>query len=217
MTKYISLALAALTIVFFKNLQLALMEGGVSWTLSFTFPYFLLAAFGLLLGLIFRHDLARFSRVLRFVILLVLIVLPFGIGFALHPIYEGDYTAKGTALTKQNLLANAKDADFVVLTIPNCPFCRESTEKISRLQRRNPTMRIKYVVCANDPAATKELRGLLDKRIRIELASSLSEALMLSGGKFPTFLRTEKGKAVEKWNNKELGMPALDRIESSLN
>lgn len=208
--------LLLLTILFFKHIQEAMLGLHFSWTVSFSFPYFLLALLGVLLALELRSALKRFPKAVRILFILILSVLPFGAGFALHPIYEGDYASKGTAITQNNRLPNGGENDFIVLTIPNCPFCKESTAKINRLQQRNPHMRIKYVVCSANPEATKELRPFLDKRIAIGLVSDLAQALALSGGKFPTFFRLENGRAVYKWNNMQLGALALDEIESSV-
>ncbi|MGV3632097.1 MAG: hypothetical protein ACO1O6_12885 [Bacteroidota bacterium] len=216
MKKYAYILLIVLTVLFFKHIREGLLSLHFSWTVSFSFPYFLLLLLGVLLALAMRPVLKRFPKALRILFLLLLVVLPFGAGFALHPIYEGDYASGGTAITQNNSLANGRDADFIVLTIPHCPFCKESTTKINRLQKRNPAMRIKYVVCSSRPEATQELRSLLDKRIRIELAQDQSQALDISGGKFPTFLQIEKGLARQKWNNMQLGVLALDKIESSL-
>lgn len=216
MKKIICALVLLLSIVFFKPLQELALDMGFSWTASFSLPYFLLLLFGFLLAYDLRTVMKRFPKILRVMLIVVLAVLPFGAGFMLNPIYEGDYASEGSALSQNNRLASSKDADFVVLTIPNCPFCKESAAKISRLQQRNPHMRIKYLVCSTNPEATKELRKFLDKRISIQTLSDLTQALALSGGKFPTFLQIENGKAVYKWNNMQLGVLALDEIESSL-
>ncbi|MCE3295705.1 MAG: hypothetical protein K0R65_1419 [Crocinitomicaceae bacterium] len=215
MRKIIYILLILLNVIFLKQVQDFALDLGLSWTFSFSLPYFLLLLFGILLAMALRPVMKRMPKALRILVLVVVAILPFGAGFILHPIYEGDYAGEGTEVKAQKF-RNGKQADLVVLTISDCPFCRESTQKINRLVERNPQMRIKYVVCSTNPEATKELRSLLDKRVKIELVSELNEGLALSAGKFPTFVRIDNGKPVHKWHNMQLGVLALDKIESSL-
>lgn len=217
MKKYIYLVLVALTLVFFPFIQLGLLRLGFSWTLSFAFPYFLLFLLGLAVALSLKSSFRRYPKALRYLLFPVLFASPFALGFAIHPIYEGDYAKTGEKLSGKINFPNEGETDLVVLTIPRCPFCRESTFRINRLQRRNPQMKIKYLVCSTDPDAVDELRKDLDPQIQIGLVQNLQEAIDLAEGRFPSFIKTEGERATYKWNNMQLGYRALDWIESGAN
>lgn len=207
--------LSLIFIVFFNQINTFSVNLGFSWTFSKILPYLILLILGMLLLLRIRKFLIFKSQMLVKVVLFGVLILPFTIGFILHPIYEGDFSREGTELTAGNSLSQLRNVDLIVLTIPSCPFCHESTRLMSVFQKRNPDLKIKYIVCSGDSESTKELRAFLPESIKIQKAKDLDKLLAISEGKFPTFIKVEKNKAVYKWSNNQFGVRALDWVESS--
>lgn len=213
MKKIILLLLICLTVIFFKNFQNVLLDFNFSWTLSYLLPYIFLPVFAILLLISLKKWLKSFPKFLVIPFYVLILLGPFALGFALNPIYEGDLSKEGRTINSNNKLNDFNKSDFVVLTIPNCPFCRESSTKMNLLQKRNPDLRIKYIVCSSEKKTKGELRNLLTKKIKIDLAKNLQELVTLAEGKFPCFIKTKKGRATYVWNNSQLGTRAMDWLE----
>lgn len=199
--------------LFFQEFRAFLLHLNFSWKFSFLFPFvseFLCGTIVLVFSWGYFH-----KKWLRGLVSIILLTLPFGISFAFNPIYEGDLSKKGKVLEGISRIDEFHGCDFVVLTIPDCPYCKESTSRINILQQRNPEMRIKYVVCASKPDAVSELRSQLNSKVKIQTIENLQLVLEISQGKFPCFVRIEKGIAVYKWYNNQLGVRALDWLEST--
>lgn len=209
----LTFVLSVLSIIFFKDIELQLLHWNISWTISKIFPYILTLVFGfVLVKKIMKNRLKR-KKIIRISLSIILFLIPFAVAFSLNPIYEGDFSKEGKEIKTTNKLTEFQNADLLVLTIQNCPFCRESVYKMNLLMKRNPKLKIKYIVCSKNPDATKELRGHLDERIKIVLVQNLNEIVKLSEGKFPTFIKVKNNNAVYKWGNMELGVRSLDWIE----
>lgn len=154
-------------------------------------------------------------KILFFGVAIIILFGPFAIAFNLHRIYEGDLANEGTKVNLSQVYEDFEGSDFIVLTIPNCPFCKESTKKINLLKKRNPKLRIKYLVCSYDSRSLGELRPILNSEVKIALGRNLGSLVILSNGKFPCYVKVNQNKAIRKWNNSQLGTMALDWIEDS--
>lgn len=182
--------------------------------MSYLFPFILIVLISLFVIFLLKKEKFFKHKILFLSLAFVILFAPLGIAFALNPIYEGDFSKEGTNVDSKKVYVDFSESDFIVLTIPNCPFCKESTEKMNLLKKRNPELRIKYLVCSFDSRSLHELRLYLNPEIKIELARNLSELVTLCKGKFPTYLKVKNTKAVHIWNNSQLGTRALDWIES---
>lgn len=211
---FILLLLQIFSILFFDAIRTCCYNLNLSWTLSYLFPFILIVLLSLILILLLSKE-KRFKHKMLFLSLaFVILFAPFGIAFAINPIYEGDLSKEGTKVNLNKVYEDFQESDFVVLTIPNCPFCKESTEKMNLLQKRNPELRLKYLICSSDSRSLNELRSMLHPKIKIELAKDLSSLVSLSNGKFPSFFKIKDKKAFYLWNNMQLGTRALDWIEN---
>lgn len=211
----ISSLIIFLTIFFFNSISESAIELGLSWSISFFLPYFLLVVFGVFFALSIRGFLRFMPFVLKTLTIFVLSLIPFGIGFAINPIYEGDISLGGNALNENKIYNSIKDFDLLVITIPNCPFCLESTQKINKLLDRNPSLKVKYVICSAEQNAIKQLRKLLNKNISIELAADIQQMVSIAEGSFPCFVKINDDNAIYKWSNDQFGYFALDKVEQN--
>jgi len=169
-----------------------------------------------LCGLIVKKVLIK-NKLLKILTQLIVIVLPFLVGFAVNPIFQGDFSKQGVTNFEKANSNDVKNTNLVVLTIPGCPFCHESTIYSNLMQKRNPNLKIRYIVCAKDSNQIEPYRNKLDKKIEVVLAENPNMSAKSAGGSFPAFLLIQNNKAVLKWSNDQFGVRAKDLVESETN
>ena len=207
-------------IYFFQSIEQWLIESNFSWTSAKIAPYFLLLILGLLIGrwmnqfLLFKL-ISNKIKLLKRIVFLVITFIPFGIGFALNPIYEGDFSKQGKEIQKDTK-KDFKNADLAVITIPGCPFCYHSISKLKQLKRRNPSMRIKFIVCTDNDADLIDYRAEGGNEIVVVKTKNGESLGKLAEGKFPTFVMVQNNQAIYSWSNDQFGCRALDQLENQL-
>jgi hypothetical protein len=216
---YLLLILLVITsgsLIYSKAIELFLINQNFSWTFSKIIPYFLLVLEGILLGLIAKRML-KSKKIIKLGVQFICIIFPFLTGFALNPIYQGDFSKNGSTNVVNAKNDKFKGYDLVVITITGCPFCHESTFYANKMLQRNPKLKIKYLVCNNNEAETKPYREKLDKKIAVELAQTPQQMAQTAGGSFPAFILIKENKAIQKWSNDQFGVRAKDLVESATN
>lgn len=209
--KISSLILAALLLIFFQSLKLLLLDMGFSWSLSFLLPYVFLLLFGFLLAKTFKNVLQKLNPWLQKTIIILLFGLPFGIGFGIYPIYQGDVF--GQSKTVVNVYPEFNSYDLVLLTIPECKYCHETIKNMNKLVERNPRIRILYIVCSSNSGEIQPYRRKLHKKIDVRLAKNLNNMTSLAGSSFPVYLHAQ-GKQLRWYDNNNFGTRTLDAIEN---
>lgn len=212
------LLLIALTVVLFlfRQIENSALSLNFSWTLSKILPYGLIVLIGIALAYAFSTS-KKINRFLKIALISVLIVAPFGIGFLLHPIYEGDFSLVGKEMKESTGLKEFKNTDLAVITIPGCPYCMASIEKLKLIKQRNPSIRIQFIVCSDSKNDLKPYIEEAKGSFPILLTSSIDKAADLAEHRFPTFIQIKANKAVYKWSNDQFGVRAVDKLESELN
>jgi hypothetical protein len=219
---FVGLAVSVLTLFFFNSMGSALFESGFSWTFSKLLPYLLLLFSGIMMIIskLFSISTIKFLTpklpILKFVLYIIYLCGPFAIGFAMNPIYEGDFAMNGTEIQEDVSLKEFKSSDLVVITIPGCPFCFESISDLKKLKARKPSMKINYIVCSKDKAALTIYKKEIDGAFKCSLASDAEKMMQIAEGTFPTFVLVKDKKAVSKWSNNQFGVRAKDLIESEI-
>lgn len=204
--------IAALSIFFFKEIEWRLFNLGTSWTLSKTIPYILNIVLGVLLALTLYKSISL-KKGLKITFSLLLLLLPFGISFALHPIYQGDFSKNGKVLNQKSYNENTIKNGLMVITIPNCPYCYEAIGRLKTLAKRNPNLKIEFVVCSSDSNSLTTYKEEIDGLFKIRLAKNRNELARVAGGSFPAFVQVKNSKQIYKWSNSQFGVRALDLIE----
>jgi hypothetical protein len=210
----IILLLSSLSILYSKPIELHLIQLNWSWTIAKLTPYLFYIVEGLMLFFIFKKTL-KLSNYLKLIILVLAFVLPFLIGFIFNPIYEGAFSKQGITSFKAASKKDMQGVDLVVITIPECRFCRESTIYCNLMLKRNPNLKIRYIVCTKDTNQIQPYQDKLDKKIDVALAEDPNQAAKTAGGSFPAFLLIKNNKAIQKWSNDQFGVRAKDLVEAS--
>ena len=202
--------LTAITIYFFKPFESALLNLNFSWTFSKALPYLLLIVEGVLLS----YYTGKILKIrLKIILQILMLVLPFVIAFALNPIYQGDFSKNGSLPKIKELPIDFKNVDLVVVTIPGCPFCHESAYNSNLMLKRNPKLKIRYIVCNTNLQELKPYREKLDSKIEVVLASDPTLLSQIAEGSFPSFFYLKTNKVIEKWSNDQFGVRAKDLVE----
>jgi hypothetical protein len=178
-------------------------------------PYLTLAIGGILLAYSFSKGFKIKSRIARLLIGLILFAAPFAVGFAMHPIFEGDFSSEGTEIKESTVKADEK-YDLLIVTIPDCPFCMESITRLKLIKKRNPNIQMLFSVCTRDEQKISLYRELIAGDFDIELAKDIEASVKLAEGHFPTFVQLKKGLPVYKWSNDQFGAGALDKMEAEV-
>jgi len=193
-----------------NSFEVFLLDCGFSWTASKLVPYLFFPFLGFFLWLALRKRVKR--GWLKYTLLVLLIALPFLGYFLVNPIFEGDFSnnSKSVALVPE-LKVNKQT--LVVITIPGCPFCMQSVERMKDFKKRNPKINVEYRVCSTDAASVLPYQQAAGKAFPILLAEEPEKMADVAEGAFPAFVLTD-GKSAVKWSNDKFGVGALDEVES---
>ena len=211
----IVLILCGLTVYKFADLEISMLNNGFSWTMSKILPYLALAAGGIILAYSFAKSFKIKSKAIKFVTVLILFAAPFAIGFALNPIYEGDFSSEGKKVESTSLKTDEKSG-LMVITIPDCPYCLGSIGKLKLIKKRNPDMKILFSVCTTSAQKMSLYKEAITGDFDIELAENEQESVKLAEGSFPAFVQLKKGIPVYKWSNDQFGAGATDKLEGEI-
>lgn len=202
------------SIVFFNTLQSLFFSWDLSWTFSKLLPYLLVGLSGVFFSFLFHRYFHFKNWILHIFQLIVCATIGFGIAFWINPIYEGDFNASGKKVHAGKTIDGITD-DFVMVALPDCPFCHEAVQNLNKLQKRNPRLKIGIVVLTAFESKLKSFKAEANTKINVNLAKDLDKLSVICGPSYPVFIQFQAGKIVEIWSNNELGAPAFDKLEAS--
>ena len=208
------LLLSFLSITMFSRIENLALNIGASWTFAKLLPYGITILCGILL--FFQIKKIAFNKpILKYTSLLFVLVLPFSLGFALHPIYEGDFSSIGNKISKNITPKEFKNDGLTVTTIPDCPFCFGSIEKLKQIKKRNPNIKIDFIVCSKNEKYLKTYKEEINGAFPVRIAENADSLAITSGFKFPTFFLVKNKKPIYSWSNDQFGVRAIDEFESN--
>lgn len=206
------LFVSIITILFFNHIYFHLIDLNFSWTFSKLFPYILLAFSGILF-FIFLKELIK-NKIISYSLRGVFLVLPFVLGFILHPIYQGDFSNNSVIPSKKINDFEKINNGLSVISIAGCPFCLESINKLKLIKKRNPNINIDFIVCTENINYLKEYQKVSGKSVHVRLAQNSDSLAGLVGWTFPTFIEKKEGNLKYQWSNDDFGVGALDQLEN---
>ena len=185
--------ITAVTIVFFNDIELVAINSGISWTISKLLPYIFQGILGIAFFMLLNK--LTYKPIIKQIIRSISLVLPFALGFLLHPIYDGDFSKIGSTIHKNSSKNEFTQNGLAVVTIPDCPYCFGAIQKLKLLKKRNPKLHIEFIVCTSKKEYienyTKEINGLF----QIRLAKNPQELAKTAGFRFPMFFKVEQNEA----------------------
>ena len=186
---------------------------GLSFTASKFSPYFLAIFLGFFFSkLLYRHISA--SIIIRILFITLITVLPFGIYFAIHPIFEGDISNEGVIIRKN--LDLPKNKDLLIIALADCPFCIQSQKTIKIIHQKNKRIKAEYIIVNGTKQDSiryaRMLLGFASCRT-VKNSVPLTQTIQ---GKFPSFILVQKGRLKKVWNNNNFSVRAWDEVVSGI-
>lgn len=199
-------------ILLHETLVDTLVESNLSWTFSYLMPYMLTVTFILFFG-IALIQLIDVGRTYKKLIFLGTFLGLCGIGFAVHPIFEGDLSnnVEEIPLFSTNEII---PQGMSMIALPGCKFCYEQIPTLKKIHARNPKMAITVLLVLPDSLAMSDYQEQLGETIRVTSASNPQLLSDLVGGKYPTYVYFQpKQQKFFKWSMEGLGAVGLDFLE----
>ncbi len=193
-------------------LELFFLDLGFSWQLSTLMPFILcvIASSFVLLG--FRKY--RFTNLWKNIaVSAVTLLIPASLYFWFYPIYRGDVWDLSRKLTLDQKDANTSNRSLKVYVLPNCPFCLETIETIHLIHKRNPKLKIEYIIISGGGGGKIEKK--LPSFVHISYQQHSKRTEEITRGSFPSFAVASQD-ALLVWDNNSFGARSLDLIESLL-
>jgi len=193
------------------------LNAGLSWTMSKVLPYFIMILVGIVLWIIAKKLLKSLNKFLRWALLLVIFLMPFGIYFSISPIYEGDFNNNAIEVMRSDANAELTGKKLVVITIPGCPFCLQAIDQLLVMKKRVPNIEIEYIVCSSDSTTVDWYKEKAGDDITVRLAVNSEEMAKIAQHAFPTFVLVDNNHPIKTWSNDSFGVFARDEIELEFN
>jgi len=193
------------------------LEAGLSWTMSKILPYLIMVLLGIIFWVIAKRLFKSLNKFLKWALLLIVFVLPFGVYFILSPIYEGDFSNKSTEVLRTDEKAELEGKKLVVIAIPGCPYCLEAIDQLLIMKKRVPKLEIEYLICSDDSTSVEWYKEKGGDDITVKLAKNKTEMAKIAQHAFPTFLLVDNDHPIKIWSNSSFGVFARDEIELEFN
>jgi len=207
-----SIILYVAFVLLHESLAENIFQLGASWTFSQLLPYLLQFIAAVLFGIQLIQVLPLRNGILNKVILVLSIFALSGIAFAVHPIYEGDFSNTYDEIT---MTSNKEmiDAGLTMIALPGCPYCKARIGLLNQLKSRNENLSISVVMASSDPSTIEFYEETLTEGISLRTTENPLFFGELALGSFPCFIYKDKKQTLYRWNQKGFGTSALDWIE----
>ena len=166
-------------------------------------------------GVFFSIFLYKKSKGKIRLIFLVSWVIPVAIYFAIHPIYQGDFSNSFRTISIKTQNLNIVSDELVVITIPGCPFCFESIAGLKQLKNKNKSLKIRFIVCSSDKHTLLPYQREINNSFELQLANNPTKIAEIAQGKFPSFLFKKQNK-IQIWSNDSFIIQCLNLINSKI-
>lgn len=208
----ISLSLGITVIIMHRTIGREIFEGGGSWTRSQLIPY-LLCWTNALLVLVFALNTFK-SKLISALVGLLLMTGIVGVDFYQNKIYQGDFSKNSVEIQSDN--SQLKKGVLTAITIPGCPHCHTSVEVLKAMKKRQPELKIQFLVCSADSTSLEEYVQPINGAFDLALFENLDDLNQLGITGFPSFIYTDAQGNKQRWSNDNFGAPARDFIEKTV-
>lgn len=175
--------------------------------------YVLLILLGARLGSILAVGVNWRSAWKKYIVVLCSVLAPFAIGFAEHPIYEDAVSESSDDMRMVKTMPEYAGVDLVVITIPDCPYCKRATQDMLLMHKRKPELKMRMVVCTSDSTWVQPYVELAQGAFEVVKASDMDVMATHANGHFPSFVLVENNSPLRRWSNNQWGPIAKDEVE----
>jgi hypothetical protein len=186
---------------------------GLSFTASKFLPYFIAVFLGIVFSkLLYRHISA--SKIIRNIFITLITILPFGIYFAINPIFQGDFSNEGVLIKKK--LELPKNNDLLIIALADCPYCIQSQETVKLIHQKNTKIKAEYLIVNGTKQDSIRYARMLLGFASCRTVKNSIPLLQSIQGSFPSFILVRKGKLNKVWSNNTFSVRAWDEVVSCI-
>lgn len=203
-----------------NSIEVFFLSNNFSWVAAKLGPYVYFLVLGLLFSLLVVWKL-KFKGHVRILFLISLPLVMFSLYFSFYPIFQGDFSKEKKVFKRNESMIELKENRLIILSLPGCPYCLESMERMRIVKQRHPEITIEYKVCHGDSSAIRWFQNLYGERYKgkndfdYSLASDVKMTSKLAAGLYPTYILTNKS-SLKVWSVEQFGMSAIDEVEEVL-
>ena len=184
---------------------------GLSFTLSKFIPYLITIIIGILVAKLLSKRISA-SRIIRSIFIVLIAGIPFGLYFAIHPIYQGDFSNDGDIIKKKLELPN--DKDLLIIALADCPYCIKSQETIKLIHQKNTKIKAEYIIVNGTKQDSIRYARILLGYASCRTVKNSVALLQTIQGSFPSFILVQKGTLKKVWSNNTFSVRAWDEVVS---
>ena len=186
---------------------------GLSFTLSKFIPYLLTILIGIVcVKLLNKHISA--SKIIRLTFNILTAIIPFGIYFAINPIFQGDFSNDGVLIKKK--LELPKNKDLLIIALADCPYCIQSQETVKLIHQKNTKIKAEYLIVNGTKQDSIRYARMLHGFASCRTVKNSVPLIQTIQGRFPSFILIQNGIFKKVWNNNTFSARAWDEIVSSI-
>ena len=197
-----------------NSLESYFLSNNFSWVAAKLGPYVYFLVLGLLFSLLVVWKL-KFKGHVRILFLISLPLVTLSLYFSFYPIFQGDFSNEKVIVPRNESMVELKENRLVVLSLPGCPYCLESMERMRIVKQRHPEITIEYKLCHGDSSAIRWFQNKGKNDFEYSLVSDVKMTSKLASGLYPTYVLTNKS-SLKVWSVEQFGMAALDEVEEVL-
>ena len=186
---------------------------GLSFTLSKFIPYLLTILIGIVCAKLLSKHISA-SKIIRILFITLITILPFGIYFAIHPIFEGDISNEGINI--KNNLDLPKNKDLLIIALADCPYCIQSQETVKLIHQKNTKIKAEYLIVNGTKQDSIRYARMLLGFASCRTVKNSVPLIQTIQGRFPSYILVQKGKLNKVWTNNTFGVRAWDEVVSCI-
>lgn len=197
-----------------NSIEVFFLSNNFSWVASKLGPYVYFLVLGLLFSLLVIWKF-KFKGHVRILFLISLPLVTLSLYFSFYPIFQGDFSNEKVVFPRNASMIELKENRLIVLSLPGCPYCLESMERMRIVKQRHPEITIEYKVCHGDSSAIRWFQNKGKSDFEYSLASDVNMTSKLAAGLYPTYVLTNTS-SLTVWSVEQFGMTAIDEVEEVL-
>ena len=186
---------------------------GLSFTLSKFIPYLLTILIGIVCAKLLSKHISA-SKIIRILFITLITILPFGIYFAIQPIFEGDISNEGIIIRKN--LDLPKNKDLLIIALADCPYCIQSQETIKLIHQKNTKIKAEYLIVNGTKQDSIRYARMLLGFASCRTVKNSVPLIQTIQGRFPSYILVQNGIFKKVWNNNTFSARAWDEVVSCI-
>jgi hypothetical protein len=197
-----------------NSIESYFLSNNFSWATAKLGPYVYFLVLGLLFSLLVVWKF-KFKGHVRVLFLISLPLVTLSLYFSFYPIFQGDFSNEKVIFPRNESMVELKENRLIVLSLPGCPYCLESMERMRMIKQRHPEITIEYKVCHGDSSAIRWFKNKGKNDFEYSLASNVKMTSKLAAGLYPAYVLTNRS-SLTVWSVEQFGMSAIDDVEEVL-